>query len=310
MIDSNRAPLKIEVRPTDFVMGDGHITLGSLVPSGNWVSHFEFFENQDLGSWGDTNDCVCFAAQEAFDAQMDLLLQTASADFVSQIAAMGFLDKGNDGARHFHSSPRFLGALTGNGTNGNSTQEVFDVMRAFGCLPWAALPYDATVSEADYFTHPNPAHMALAAKFLALLGGKQAIQYHQISQGSPKNFADIQKALQQAPIEIGVAVAQNWNQVTPSPDPSRTAAPQHCVAAYALIGETLSILDHYVPYEKILDPGYPINYISQLIVTLPTVPVPQPLPPVIAPTQQNVTVLQAIVAIYQQLINLIKGRKQ
>ena len=52
--------------------GDGNIKLGAVppVPSGNWLPYYEFFERQML-TYGDTECCVLFTTQEAFDAQIE-----------------------------------------------------------------------------------------------------------------------------------------------------------------------------------------------------------------------------------------------
>lgn len=298
--------VKIEPRATDYVLGANSPIPFRAVSSGIWTSNLEFFENQDLG-W-ETDGCVLFTAQESFDAQMDNLIGLGEIpkNIIAQFVSMGYMDLGFDGLPHFHSSARFLQILTGNGMNGNNLYDAWDVMREYGVLPWKDLPYDKTITQAEYFTKPTPAQFAKAAQFLALIGGKNAIPYHWVINGTPKDLVVMQKALQQAPLCLGIAVGQPWNQITPA-NPAPTAPPQHSVMTYLIESPNNSILDHYPPYEKILDGGYSINYVMQGILSpiFTSVPIPSP---VIQPTQANVDILTKIVAIYQKILLLIKGR--
>jgi hypothetical protein len=74
------------------------------------------------------------------------------------------------------------------------------------------------------------------------------------------------------------------------------------------------VYDHYEPRKKVLDAGYPVRYVMQGVVspilapapTTPTIPVPVPV--IVQPTQANVTILTQIVALYEAILLLIKGR--
>lgn len=270
-LQTGHSDFVLKPRSTDYIKGvSSPIVFKAVNPSGNWTPRIEFFENQDLTSWGDTNGCVLFAAQESFDAQMDQLIASGSvpSDMVAQFTGMGYMDTGLDGNQHFHSSPRFLQVLTGNGLNGNSAPEPWDVMRQYGVLPWNDLPYDAAITEAEYFAPIAPDALAKAAQFLTLIGGENTIQYHWIALDAPKNMAELATATQQAPLCIGISVEiPGWNQVTPI-DPPATQTPQHSVLIYEVQGSDSLILDHYSPYEKVLDAGYPIQFVLQGIVTI------------------------------------------
>lgn len=299
--------LVIRPRDTDYVLGSNSpIIFKAVNPSGVWVSRLEFFENQKLGF--ETNGCVLFAAQESFDAQMDLLISNGSipSDVVAQFRSMGYMDLGLDGQAHFHSSPRFLQILTGNGFNGNSQPDPWDVMRKYGVLPWSDLPFSASISQAEYLTGITPQMTAKAAQFLSLIGGKAAIQYHFVTNNAPKNIPAFEKALQQAPLCLGIATNDGWNQVTPT-DPA-DIAPNHSIMCYEITGQDCDILDHYVPYEKVLDAEYPIPYALQGIVT-PIFPAPLPAPLPANPTiQQESDWLSSISQWLSSLIKQLQGR--
>lgn len=299
--------LVVKPRATDYIKGVNSPIEFKAV-STDWIQHLEFFENQSYSY--DTNGCVLFTAQESFDAQMDALIAngTIPDSVVSQFTSMGFMDLGRDGLPHFHSSARFLEVLTGNGTNGNAVPEAWDVLRKYGTIPWKDLPYDATVTEAQYF-NPIPKNLLdKGVQFLNLIGGKYAIPYHWIRNDAPKNIPAMQAALPQAPLCLGVAVAENWNLVTPSPDPAPSETPQHCVMGYKINGSDTLIDDHYNPYLKVLGAGYPINYVFQGIVN-PIFPPPLPTPLPSNPTNPQVSSwLQSISNWIQNILSQIKGR--
>jgi hypothetical protein len=264
--------LVIKPRSSDYIKGVNSPIVFKAVSDGNWTPRIEFFENQDLAPWGDTNGCVLFAAQESFDAQMDNLIATGQMPpaILAQFNSMGYMDLGRDGLPHFHSSPRFLQVLTGNGTNGNSCPEAWDVMRKYGVLPWRDLPYDATITETEYFAPISQTSLEKAAQFLTLIGGKDSIQYHWILNDSvANNIPAMQESMPQAPLCLGTPVCEPWNQEQP---PTCTSTdPAHSTIAYS-IDTLVHILDHYSPYEKELAFDYPIPYALQGIVTLPPTP--------------------------------------
>jgi len=259
--------LILKPRATDYVKGvDSPIAFKAVVE--NWEPHFGFFERQLIGF--ETNGCVLFSTQEDFDAQIDALIAdgTVPATMLTQFESMGYMDTNSrDGTSHFHSSPRFLQIQTGNGYNGNAVQDGWDTIRTYGVLPWSDLPFDATIPEETYLTGVTPEMLAKAAQFLALIGGKNTVQYHWLNDGPPKNIPQILGSLPQAPLCTGVFLLDTtWNQVTPGNPPNDP--PCHCVTTYAVNGEDSNILDHYPPFEKVLGAGYPMNYNFQGVVQI------------------------------------------
>lgn len=295
----------VKPRDSDYVMGVSSPIEFRAVTNGDWTSHYQFFEKQKYTF--DTNGCVLFSVEEDFDAQMDVLLATAPIWIVNQLTTMGYMQTGRDGQLHFHSSPRFLQILTGNGFNGNSIPEAWDAARKYGMLPWTDLPFDETVSQQDYINPQaiTPAMYEKAMKFLALIGGKDSIQYHWVINNAPKNLTLMQSAQLHAPLCIGIAVNESgYNQQVPS-DPPDSQAPGHCMATTQVVSPAVVSLDHYEPFIKTLDSKYPIHFVSQGIVTIN----PPIAPPPIEPTQHNVDILKAIVALYQKILSLLpKGR--
>jgi len=206
---------------------------------------------------------------------MDALMPTFPDSFVTLLNQLGYMDLGLDGGMHFHSSPRFVQINTGNGMSGNALQDPWTAMRKFGVLPWKDLPFDATITQDQFFQPPTQAMFDKAMQFLTAFGGKNSIQYHWICMGTTNTQA-LDSARPQAPIPVAVAaVAPNWNQVKPGIDLSPAG---HGVLNYKSDIQGEWILDHYDPFLKVLQPGYPINYALQGIIT-PSFPPPAPLPP-------------------------------
>lgn len=281
----NHSCVKIVPRSTDYIKGVNSPINFKAVSNGNWTSRLEFFESQKIQF--ETNGCVLFTAQESFDAQMDNLIvlgqipQTALDWFTAQ----GYMDMGFDGKLHFHSSARFLEVLTGNGLNGNSLPDAWDVMRKYGVLPWKDFPYDSAVTETAYLAPVSQASLDKAAAFLSLIGGKNATQYHWIVNGGLTNLPSMTAALTQAPLCIGIAVAADWNQVQPS---LADGTPGHSVMNY-FIDSFVEIYDHYLPAKKELSKSYPIHYVLQGIVS-PLFAIPTPPPS--ATVQQEASWIQ------------------
>lgn len=282
--------LKITVSPNDFKLGDGKIKSAPVrVPDGNWLPYIEYYERQLLNT-GDTNGCVIFTWQEDVDAQIDVqmewLIQNGKVpqSLIDQFTEWGYMDSNSkDGKPHFHSSPRFLQILTGNGLNGNNLVDAPNAARTYGILPYTDLPVDPSMTPEEY-VNPSAITQAMydkAKQFLVAIGGKNAIQYQWITDGGT-DIGAMKEALPAAPLALGINVGSNWNTVTPpAPAPSAGGQPGHSVLNYMIDGAQGSwIYDHYLPNPKDLVAGYPIWYSLQTIITI------TPLPPV--PTAPSV----------------------
>lgn len=79
-----------------------------------------------------------------------------------------------------------------------------------------------------------------------------------------------------APICLGVATNDGWNQEFPTPPPEGTP-PNHMVDNISTSPSGEIIYDHYVPFAKTFIASYPINQAIQGVVTI-TNPVPKPIP--------------------------------
>lgn len=262
--------LIIKPRQSDYLQGINSPIAFKAVGSGVWKVWFN--EDQRNPNFDD-DGCACYLGNKvSLDSQIDFLLQSAPQSLVSELTILGFMDSNSlDGKPHFHSSPQFTECMTGNGQKGNSMPEVFDTIRRYGALPWLDLPFTEAMTPQEYFTPPTTSQLAKAAQFLALVGGKNFLQYHWVENGGTKNVEKWQSLMLQAPLGFGIAVDENgWNQVIPI-DPPATQAVQHAVGCYQIVSPNCSVSDNYSPYNKELDARYPIPYCIQAVVTLPII---------------------------------------
>jgi hypothetical protein len=307
-MNTDHKDLIIKPRSTDYLMGDGNVTLKAVLSTGDWLPYVEFFERQMLVG-GDSNGCVLFTAQESFDAQIEYLIQNGLIDpsVMEWFTLNGYMDTGIDGHPHFHTSPRFIQVLTGNGFNGNSVQDAWDVLRKYGALPYTDLPVNVPIGE---YLNPIPQTLLdKASLFLSKIGGTNAIKYHWVCNGS-ENIQNMIHALANAPLCIGVNVGSNWNSVTP-PAPGVTEAPGHCVMNYRIANNNAWIYDHYLPNPKELVAGYPINFALQGIVTPipPTPSLPPNVTPVTATPSQIQILIDQVSNWLSKLSQIFKGRE-
>ncbi len=301
--------LIIKPHDTDYQLGDGQIEF-KAVTNGDWRKYFQSHENQRNPNF-ETDGCVLFTAQEVFDAQMDALWPTFPDSIKAKLIGMHYLDYGLDKQLHFHSSPRYIEVLTGNGTNGNSIQDGWDAIRKYGLVPWSDLPFTDQMSEQEYFSPISADLIAKGQEFLALIGGKNAIKYHWVWQNAPKNLHIAATALLQAPLCIGIAVTDQYNQPVPQ-DPPASQVPAHAVACMAVLNSAMLIEDHYDPYEKTLDADYPVNYCFQAVIqpifsTTPASPSPVPVQPAptLPPSPSNLQIQGFLYQLQQWLYSIL-----
>ena len=293
-------------------MGDGHIELKGTVT--DWRSHFLFPDRQLLPDGNDTDECWDFSNNKNLDAMMDALWPSLPVSVQQQISAWGFMDVSPvDNMPHFHSSELFIGSLSGALQNGGTSPEFWDGFRKWGCVPYTLLPDTQTLQQWDDAVIPQSVK-DIGIQFLNLMGGKNFAQYHWIVNGGANNIPAMVRALPTAPLSLGIPVDDaGWNQVTPT---VATGAPVHDVAAYAVAGGTVDIVDNYSPNFKELAPGYQMSYVFQAVLNYitPQSPETPPNPPVLPPppttlAQDQNFITQAILWVQAILKQMQKGVK-
>jgi hypothetical protein len=285
---ANLPPLNIVVRPEDYRYGDGRVPFKLRgITTENWGEHFEFQVWQLLKT-GDTDDCWDYGGIKGVDAFIDALISEGvlPTAVVNQFISWGFMDVGIDSHLHFHSSPRFPGVMTGIGQNGGNVTTELDFAKGNGLVPFTMLPVTQDMTLDEYF---DPKAITqemkdIAMQFRNLMGGKDFILYQWIVDGGATNIPKMAEAQPLGPYSLGIPVNNGWNQVHPT---IATGSPCHVVSGYDVQNGSVFISDNYSPFNKILDPGYQISFVLQIIV--------QYIPPPPAPTlPPNPTVPQEI----------------
>lgn len=307
----NHSCIQIIEDERDYTVFKGQIPYEVVNPSGSWLEYIDFHDRQKQGGY-ETDSCVLMAASESFDEQMNQQIESGKipASAVRQFADWGFMETSPiDNGQRFHSSPRFLHVMAGTKHNGTPLQKAPDTIRQYGMVPYRDLPFDAAMTDAEYFAPLPDWMMKKAADFLALIGGKDAIQYHWVVNGNKKGtpITALKKALLQAPLCFGIAVSTvDWNQVNvPTSD---DITPEHGVCGTGM--DTVNrILDSYAPFQKNLPLTYAIPYALQTIFKY--IP-PPPTPPTLPPNPTKEQALSWLDAVKQWLLNLLlklKGRQ-
>ena len=308
MMTQEHQCLTTQIDERDYLLGStSSIVYKVNVPSGNWKLYLDFFERQMFSF--DVDGCTLFSAQESMDAQIEFLIQTGqiSAQTIKFFTDLGFMDSVNsrDSLPHFHSSPRYLQCLTGNGYNGNPLQAPWDTARKYGIVPWLLYPFNSLMTQDEYIATPPQNVLDVGAKFLAGIGGKDSFQYQWVYPIGSGNIDAMKRALMQSPLCLGVPVGSGWNQdIPPIPDNTR---PAHSVQSY-LVDSMTDIQDHYAPEFKQLIFGYPIPQCLQGVIQVS----PPPLPPVLPtnPTvKQESAWLTALKAWLHSILSTLNGNK-
>jgi len=283
----NHCCLKIKYDPRDFQLGDGKIKLKGF-GNPDWTSNYHFKERQSFDGF-DTDSCVIFGFQKSYDAQMDALIQAGQLpqSLIDFFTTNGYMDSVNsiDNKPHFHTSERFTALLTGNGFSGNAAQDPCNVVRKYGCIPWTDWPFDSTITEDHYFDKPPQTLYDKGALFLSMMGGANHCQYHWVHQGKDTARSLMDSARRTAPLMLGVAATDGWNQDTPTP-PAIGTPPNHLVDNINVASQGETISDNYPPFIKYQPTDYAIPQTFQMIVQY--IPPPPPIPPTpISTVQQN-----------------------
>lgn len=290
------------VRDTDYFAGIlSNVTFESRLPSGDWAPYLPDFDAQKHNGI-ETDACVPFSAVESIEAQINYLKKTGQLPqpHIDALTALGFFDENGN----FEASERFVAKLDGTGMQGTSLPAPWDAVRKYGLIPYKDWSFDNSVLTFEQFYKPILQPLLDKGKeFLKYFD----IQYEFIVQngtGTPVHL--LQKHLTQAPLCIGVAVCQPWNDTQPPTCPS--TSPQHSVMVYRCDTST-HFLDHYIPFEKMFDLHYNILFALKGIVTVKKLPTPIILPaPVLPPNPTTPQISNWLDQLIAWLTGILKGR--
>lgn len=293
--------IRIDDRDTDYFAGaNSPIEFKAVNPSNDWTPYLPDFDLQKINGY-ESEACVPFAATQSVETQINYFLKNnlLPASTVQWLQTNGYLEP----AGTIHLSERFIAKVDGTDpATGTPLQNPWDAFRKFGCLPYKDWPFDSTINSDSEFYAPIPQNLLDKAKqFLNYF----AFQYHKVAWGGTGTPISVMKqALQQAPLCIGTAVCEPWDQVNVPTCPS--VQPEHSTMVYSMDTVT-HILDHYVPFEKDFQFTYNIPYVMQGIVQIVQPPPTPPAPPITVPAVQ--TWLSALKAWLLNLQAQLKGAR-
>lgn len=245
------------------------------VESGDWnypISYFGKYENQRWGYY-DSNSCWCVSSINCIEDQLEWLWKNNkfSKEAKDFFTGYGFIDKDGD----FSLSERFIEILSGVKDGGNSQDEAWRLIKKYGLIPRSYLTYTEDKARSfssqddfriDYFGKSNITQgmLDLAKEFLAHVN----IDYQQIGKTwTTPNTNALRDALRQSPLQIGIPVPYDWNQVEVKWDGSYNA--EHAVELYAITNDgKYKIFDQYQPALKVLSADYYIPIVTQGVVTV------------------------------------------
>lgn len=251
-------------RPIQFVVN---------VIDGNWSPYFGKYQNQKWGIW-DSDSCWALSAINSAEDQIEWLWKNNQ---FSEEAKKFFTDNGYiDGDGDFSLSERFTEILGQQRDDGSNSEMAWTLMQKYGCIPRSMLDYSAEQANKwgsreafnnDYFNMSavTPAMKALGVKFRQYVN----IAYQKIGKGwTTPDLQILRKALQQAPINIGIPVPRPqtlWNSTFIKYDGGKTT--DHEVEMYAIDqnGNYL-IFDQYLPNLKVLSANYYLPLCTQGIL--------------------------------------------
>lgn len=253
-------------RETDFVAGaETGLTPENRNPTGDWTPFLPTDEMQ-IGVYFDTMACVTFSALNVIETQVNFMIREGMipVDDVARMRVLGFFDE-ND---KFNCSDRFTAKMSGTTRKGNTLVNVWDSIRRDGLLPerdWA-YPRDQRTPVFDWADYYKEIPQELKAKALEILKILD-IRYEWLVSGGRATAAQFSAWLKMSPIQIAAPVCPPWNtdQVIGSCSlPVGHATEMYMVKLFGVT--TLSVFDHYKPFNKSLAQDYPIPFALRGVV--------------------------------------------
>lgn len=274
----------IDVKKTDWIAGgETGIKYRELVPDGDWEKFASTHERQRVEGGGyDTNSCVTFSAHNVLEMVMNRMYQAGEIpeDLMTDVQTLGYHT--DDG---FNFSDWFTAVASGTTVNGNSLPTVWNAIRNMGTVPQRE-GYDITdfhtIDEWLDPTRITTRHLELGA----WLKNNFLIQWEWALLDEQGAWDKIAHHLKHSPLHIATPTCKGWNspegEVVPNCGDAKRL--NHATAYIGQKkGEHHKILDHYVPFVKLLDWDYYIPYAIKVDVTVR--PQGEPLEDVTLPTK-------------------------
>jgi Putative peptidoglycan binding domain len=278
----NTGFIAVTPRTTDWVAGQETGISGVISNStGDWTTYLPVGEWQKLMADNfETDACVSFSAVQTLATYLEFLIQnnSVSPDALAWLTSNGYIVEGK-----ISFSPRFTARVSGTSEQGNNLPAVAQSTRTYGLVPDADWPWPTAEIEAD---STNAWNIYYAEPPQAVLDKGKAFLQHFIPQydwvistgNSEGQQASIKENLTVAPLQIATEVCWPWNVATPISGCGPGS--QHATELYNVEADgSYDILDHYVPFNKILAADYNISYAMRLVLApIASVPTSFPAP--------------------------------
>lgn len=223
---------KSGMKTTDWVVGStSPLAYKINNPTGNWKPYIPPAERQS-GRLFDTMACVTFSLLNCIEMQLKFY--------------------GSD----INFSDRFIAKMSGTTPQGNYTNKVADTFRKLGDVLEARYGWNTeTFDWNTFYAEISQEIIDEASKILT----NYDIAYEYV----PANKQDLIKHLKHSPIQILVGTCPSWNTGRVK---ACSMQPNHAVALTGIVNDNYEILDHYAPFEKVLDPDYIIFSALKIII--------------------------------------------
>jgi peptidoglycan hydrolase-like protein with peptidoglycan-binding domain len=232
------------------------------LPDGDWRPYMPSGERQTAvrhnRNYLETDACMTFAALDSLEGLMNLHLANGTMperhkEFLQQ---NGYI--GDDGKLNF--SDRFTAKMSGTTHDGNSFNGVYGSIRHDGLIPEASWPFPVEQIAAlpDEDSRWSKYYEAIPDAQIAV--GKQFLKYFNINYDLvryPGSAGHLSTFLAYSPLHVLTGVCPPWNTADTI---QACSLPVQHGTAITHIGDTIDILDHYVPFEKHFAIDYPIPW--------------------------------------------------
>jgi len=247
--------LKLDKRPTDYILGSSPIVKSILIEDGDWKKWSPEHELQfNFIKLYDSLMCVTYSATDCIEYQFIFALNNG---LISQENAKWLKDNGyfKNGLINF--SERFIGALGETSSQGAYQYKIGDAIRKFGLIPQDDLPLADTFEENIDKRFISQANYDKGAEFIK----RFPISYEWVG-----SISEIKEALKYGPVQVCVKYADYPDANTTTVlDPE--GSPNHAVTGVCYNLDYLEIDDSYhrqykrYAHNKIFSPMlYTVNF--------------------------------------------------
>lgn len=237
-------------KPEDYVYG-GPVQATVFRVVTDWNSSLPDGEWQ-RSNYRDFLDCVTMSAVHDIESQInyDISQGKYKQEALDYFQSAGYMENGK-----FSASVRYSAKRNGTTHDGQYLSKAGNGLRHDGILPNKDWPIDPSMSWEEYY---KEIPQELIDKALKIYDYMELPEYHWVD---PYN---IPSALLNAPVQVLIAMCDGWEANTTVK--ACAAAASHCVLAYAEDDNGYQVLDHYVPFKKILASNYHIYGAMQYVV--------------------------------------------